>query len=183
MVNYTQIIHSIETHGWFKPNNIIRSLIEFEHIITNSNNDILVTSVDEGDGVVMFHCCKLFDDKDWTVTTVHSPYDEELMVETYSEAALYQLGVETILEGGCVEPFNYTTAAHYRAAHLARAIWEYHIIVLSNGYETVTYYDPYDEGFILNENELTYMEAEKSFINTIKDGFTIVFKGYRKEEK
>lgn len=183
MKDYITIINNIISKNiWLRTNDIINSIVEFEKILTNSNNNILVTSTDDGDGIIVLHCQKA-EGTNWTVETIYSPYEEDVVAETYSEYDFYKMGIETLLEGGSVDKYDHQKAEDYIARQKAKAVWEYNVIVLSNGYETVTYYDTFGDGFIFNGNELSYLEAETSLRNTIKDGFTIMFKGYRVENK
>ena len=183
MTSYTAIINSISSKTTHSTDHIISKLMDVEFTVRESHDKLLITEPNDGDGIVAYQASQF--GRHWFVELLCSPYEDRGDTTIKDSEFIYELCTRILLDGGCVGKATHEDVDNFKCHHDAHwLIWEYDVIVLSNGKETITYYDRDDEGFSSNGLNMTYEEAEDSVFSKLYFGnFRVVFKGYREEVK
>lgn len=185
MTNYNDIIKNVSLETGRDANDIISTLIDLEVVLRQSNNHIIITLPNDGDGAVSYVARPAYGPF-WMVEDIRNPYEMVLGKRPYGTNRFYEFALETMIEGGFITTATEDDVKWHQMKHQAYWLsYEYDVIVLSDGDETITYYDPDDDyGFIMDGRHMSYEEAEESlFIEMYCDAFKVVFKGYREEVK
>lgn len=190
MTNFTAIIKNVSnTFGGLDHNYIILMLIDLMCDIREGDGKVLLSTVDEGDGNVVLNCYPMYDDFDenhtWCLEELCTPYSEILDEMHMPEEDFFEFALETMHQGGCISPSTPQEVEWNICWH--KATWfieELDVIVLSNGEDTVTYYNDAWFGWKVGNHTFDDSKAAVCALTAdFVDGYYVVFKGVNKEVK
>lgn len=179
MTNYAAIINSLFTKCGVEPNTTISMLIDIELTCRQNDNRLLITEPDDGDGITV-HCANKILNS-WFIDTIRCPYGTGIQ-HNWTDEEVYELALRIMLDGGCVEPYDFTQYSwHTSYQEAAELLYNYDVIVLSNGEDTITFYFSVDGWFANTIKMDSCEELIETLAIELVDGYKVVFTGCQKE--
>ena len=129
MTNYTSIIKSVSLETGRDANDIISTLVDLIITCRHSNNDILIVSPNDGDGMMVHWATKSAVNDSWGISVLLNPYGDRGDYEVMTEEGIFQFALATMMEGGYVDIATAHDVEVFTTKHDAKyLVCEYDVI-------------------------------------------------------